>query len=165
MKAKVRVSGANQVLRKFIMYKKRFTEAERVAVEKGGVYLESIVRREMSHTAGYSGDPYSRVKNPSGINSSLIKPLKDYAIRKRTGKLLAALSGKMERGQFGFEYTVGMDASKMPDYGLYVFQGTRIMHPRDPITGAYTDKNVQAKILSIVSNELKKSLEPRYLRF
>ena len=157
MKAKVRVKGAKNLLKNLALYRTRFTQAEKNAVEAGGKYLYGLIEKEMSHNAPYTGSPYSRIQHPRGIEKGLIAPLKEFAIRKRTGKLLSALTGTLQKGFFGFEYFVGMDESKMPYYGVFVFNGTRVMHPRDPITAMYTDPKVQKKILEIIANELKKA--------
>jgi len=116
----------------------------------------------MSKKSEYDGHPYSVQKYPGGIQSQLIKPLARYAIRKRTGKLVAALAGKLVKEIDGWAYLVGLDQAKLPDYGLYVFQGTRIMHARDPITKMYSDKRVQKKILQIIRDELSKPQRKNY---
>lgn len=157
MKAKVKIKGYQQLLKNIGFYSRDFEKKEKIAVQKGGQYLEGRIRQEMSHTSSYEGSPYSRVKYPTGINTGLIKPLKDYAIRSRTGRLVSALTGVLFKGVFGFQYQVALDNSRLPRYGLYVFQGTRIMHARDPITAMYNDKGVQKKILEIIKNELRKT--------
>ena len=168
MKATVKIKGMSKLYFKIAAFRKEFEQAEKRAVTAGGKILQSRIAEEMMHTDPYSGTPYGKGSNPRGINLSAISPLKAYAIRSKSGNLLLALSGKLDRMRFrdkkgrfvtssaldrGWEYIVGMDKSA-PTYTKYVFQGTKVMWARDPITAMHNDKATQTDILRVITKEL-----------
>ncbi len=169
MRARVKVRGVNGLLRNIKIYGKEMEKAERNAVQAAGNYLLGRIKRSMSHrgpegSQGIAGSPYSKQKYPSGIPRSLVSPLSRYAIRKRTGNLLKALHGRFYTYRDGAGYVVGMNESKMPKYGVYIFKGTRIMHARDPITALSQDKRVKKKMREIMIEELSKPQRRNYAK-
>jgi hypothetical protein len=156
MKAKVKIKGMSKLYWKIAGFRKNFEKAEKRAVTMGGLVLKSRIQEEMTHSTPYTGTPYGKKSNPGGINLSQIAPLKAYAIRIRTGRLLMALTGKLGKIGDDWVYYVGMDDDKMPYYGEYVFKGTSIMHARDPVSAMYNDKQTQKEIIKVIERELRK---------